>query len=148
MSVIFSKSCEYAIQAILFLAKSSNGKPILMRDISQTLNVPHPYPSKIFQTLTHHGILLSHKGPSGGFALAHPATAIALIDVVREVDGDAFLNQCILGFASCSDRNPCPAHSSWMIAKSLLLNLLQQKTVEELSRELSSKLESGHKLSA
>ncbi|MBI4418795.1 MAG: Rrf2 family transcriptional regulator [Ignavibacteriales bacterium] len=140
MSLIFSKSCEYAIQATLFLAAKQTSTPILLRDISDALSIPHHFLSKIFQQLTREHILESHKGSSGGFELSRPPNQITLHDIIRAVDGGEFLSNCVLGFPQCGDDNPCPVHDQWKNAKAMILAMVDMKTIRELSKELDGKL--------
>lgn len=140
MSVIFSKSCEYAIQAVLFLATKTDHQPVHLRDISDALLIPHHFLSKVLQTLSRDEIVVSHKGLNGGFQLGRPAKDITLIDIVRAVDGDAFLDHCLLGFPACGDANPCPVHFAWKDSKAIILNLLHDNTIDTLSSKLDGKL--------
>ena len=140
MSVIFSKSCEYALQASLYLAQQPRDRYALLRDISDRLDIPYHFLSKILQTLVRGGVVISSKGASGGFALARSPKEIALVDIVRAVDGEKFLDACMLGFPECGDKNPCPIHSQWKRAKGIILTILNQKKLSELSKELDPKL--------
>lgn len=147
MSVIFSKSCEYALQAVLYLAKESDHQPILLREISDTLRIPHHFLSKVLQTLARDELIVSYKGANGGFALARPADEIALIDIVRAVDGTAVFDHCLLGFRKCGDQSPCPVHHMWKEAREIVQDMLENKTVADLSGELEPKLALIHRLS-
>lgn len=140
MSLIFSKSCEYAIQATLFLAAKNSTTPVLLREISDALQIPHHFLSKIFQQLTRDRILESHKGASGGFSLARAANEITLCDIINSVDGEGFLSECVLGFPECGDANPCPVHDKWKQAKEVILSMVNKKTILELSKEIDGKL--------
>jgi len=140
MSLIFSKSCEYAIQATLFLAAKNSATPVLLREISDALQIPHHFLSKIFQQLTRDRILDSHKGSSGGFSLAKAADKITLCDIINSVDGEGFLSECVLGFPECGDTNPCPVHDKWKQAKEVILSMVNNKTILELSKEINGKL--------
>jgi len=142
MSILFSKTCKYALQAILYLARKSNGQPVLLRDISGALNIPHHFLSKIMQMLAREGIIISHKGLNGGFALASGPDELRLIDIVRAVDGEALFDQCVLGFSRCSDSNPCPFHEVWKQSKQSILDMLYNKTLAELNTGLELKLAS------
>jgi len=141
MSLIFSKSCEYALQASLFLARNSDDEFALLRDISDHLNIPHHFLSKVLQTLARNDIVISSKGINGGFALARDPGEITLIEIVRAVDGDKFLEDCVLGFPGCADQSPCPVHSQWKRAKDIILVMLNKKTLADLSKELDTKLD-------
>jgi Rrf2 family protein len=141
MSVVFSKSCEYALQASLYLAKQPKGEYVLLRDISEKLNIPHHFLSKILQTLSRLDIVHSYKGSNGGFQLARSPKEINLIDIVRALDGETFLNDCLLGFPGCRDADPCPVHNQWKRAKDIIVTVLHKKTLAQLSKELEPKLD-------
>ncbi|MFQ6607634.1 MAG: RrF2 family transcriptional regulator [Fidelibacterota bacterium] len=141
MSLIFSRSCEYALQSIIYLAAQPPGKPSLQRDISKALNIPPHFLGKILQSLTHHEIVSSQKGKSGGFILNKPADEISLMTVVKITDGDLFLEKCVIGFPGCDDDNACPLHSQWSAAKKIIMQMLKNKHVAELSEELKTKLD-------
>ena len=72
MSIIFSRQCEYALQAVSYLALQPAGKNITIKDLTKRLNIPYHFLAKILQNLTYKKLLVSQKGPSGGFALALP----------------------------------------------------------------------------
>lgn len=141
MSLIFSKSCEYALQASLFLARQPKEQFVLLREISEKLVIPHHFLSKVLQTLTRAEVVTSSKGANGGFTLARPSKDICLMEIVRAVDGDKFLEECVLGFPGCGDKTPCPVHPQWKRAKDTILSILQKKTLSQLSTELEPKLD-------
>lgn len=147
MSIIFSKACEYGIQAVLFLAMKKNGSPIRLKDISSALRIPHHFLSKILQTLERDEIVISRKGLNGGFELGREPSKIHLIDVVRAIDGEAFLDHCVLGFPRCGSQNPCPVHSLWKESKEIILGMLHNNTIEALSKSLGKKIDLIEKLS-
>ena len=146
MPVIFSKSCEYALQAALYLAQQPQGKPVLLRDVSDRLNIPHHFLSKVLQSLTRDAIIVSSKGANGGFQLGRLPKDITLVDIVRAIDGEKYLEDCVPGFPGCGDRHPCPVHDQWKRAKEIILNILHKKTLAELSKELDRKLNLIEKL--
>lgn len=140
MPVIFSKACEYALQATLFLARQESEEPIHLQDIASALHIPRHFLSKILQTLTHYEIIHSYRGHQGGFKLARPASSIKSVEIVRAIDGDTFLSQCVLGFPGCGDDHPCPMHSYWKEAKQTILTMLNEQTIGDLSKEIDDKL--------
>ena len=70
MTVIFSKKCEYGLQAVLFLAAKSIGDIVSADEIAKKLTIPKEFVSKILQSLTESGLVSSKKGKTGGFSLA------------------------------------------------------------------------------
>lgn len=146
MSVIFSKSCEYATQALLYLARRKEEGPVLLREISDALQIPHHFLNKIMQQLAKDGLVVSHKGANGGFVLGRAADRIRLIDIVLSVDGRSFLSGCVLGFPNCSDRSPCPVHDRWKDASEKILEMLSEKDIAELSETMDGKIDEIERL--
>jgi Rrf2 family transcriptional regulator, iron-sulfur cluster assembly transcription factor len=141
MPQLFSKSCEYALQASLYLAREKDREPILLREISNTLNIPYYVLSKVMQSLTRHEILHSNKGVNGGYSFSRDPSGITLNDIVQAVEGNGIFSGCVLGFPECSDANPCPVHSHWVRAKDTILEMLMSRKLDELSHHLDPKLD-------
>lgn len=140
MPIIFSKGCEYAFQAVLYLASKPQGRPVLQRDISSALNIPPHFLGKVLQLLSRSNLVISQKGKRGGFLLGRSPRDISLYDILEATDGAASLDGCILGFSDCHDENPCPVHIQWKQSKEIILRMLKKKNAEELSREIDVKL--------
>ncbi len=140
MSIIFSKSCEYATQAVLYLARKDDHRPVQVREMSDVLQIPHHFLNKILQILAKDGIVESYKGANGGFVLGKPAKRITLEDIVHSVDGESVFSACVLGFPHCGDENPCPVHDDWKRIKRMLNSMLQKKDIGQLSETLDAKL--------
>jgi Rrf2 family protein len=136
MSVLFSRQCEYALQAVLFLALKPEGSKTSIRDLAKRIQIPHHFLAKILQQLVYKGLLISQKGPTGGFALAKPAKAITLYDIVEAVDGVDFTTKCILGFPECSGKNPCAVHETWGAMRDELKNVFMSKNIAQMAREM------------
>ena len=86
---MLSNTCKYGLRAIVYIAgKSNNGEKIGIKRISSDLDLPMPFLAKILQSLARQKILLSSKGPNGGFSLARDPKEIYLIEVVTAIDGE------------------------------------------------------------
>jgi len=140
MPSLFSKTGQYGIQAVLYLARETDGKTVLQREIIKAIDVPPHFIGKILQNLVKAGILASQKGKNGGFTLRKPAHELTLIEVVQALEGPEILQGCVLGFPSCGDEAPCPLHNEWKGIKHHLLEILQTKTVSSLGVMLDGKL--------
>jgi len=141
MSAFFSKSCEYGVQAVLYLARENNSRPLQLKEIASALQLPPNFLSKILQRLTRAKIVKSQKGNHGGFNLAKPATQIMLGDIVAAVDGIEFLNTCIVGFPHCSEENTCSLHSYWKAMRQIVSQMLNEKNAADLSEGIDGKLD-------
>jgi len=136
MSLIFSRQCEYALQAVLYLALRPQGQMTSMRELTKRLDVPYHFVAKILQDLTYKGLLNSMKGPTGGFALAMPAKDITLFHVVEAIDGADFTRTCLLGFAECSGKSPCAVHDKWAGLRDGLYSILVSKNIAEMAKDM------------
>lgn len=132
MSLIFSRECEYAIQAVTYLARRPEESRTSIRQLAQILKIPHHFLAKILQRLTQKGLLVSTKGPKGGFALALPVKGITLFHIVDAVDGVGFANQCVLGFPECSGKQPCAVHEQWGTIRDSIYGLLVSQDLSEV----------------
>ena len=140
MTVIFSKTCELGLQAVLFLSIKKQQRIFNALEISQELKVPKEYVSKVLQILTERGIVGSKKGKSGGFYLAKSPSQIKLIDIVEAIDGLELFNNCVLGFPGCSKEAPCPVHDKWGKLRDDAYKMLSEETLEQLKEKTLHKI--------
>jgi Rrf2 family iron-sulfur cluster assembly transcriptional regulator len=141
MTVIFSKKCELALQAVLFLSTQDSKKAFSATQISEKLGVPKEFVSKVLQQLAIEGIVGSKKGKNGGFFLKRPANSIHLIDIVLAIDGLDVFHKCVLGFKGCSMDNPCPVHEKWGKLRDETYRMLSEETLAELCDKTIVKIE-------
>jgi len=133
---MFSRACEYAIQALIHLAGRPAGGYVTVREVASKSDIPFHFLGKIVQQLTKRGVLIANKGPGGGITLAGPADEINLLQVVDAVDGlDDIATRCVIGYAKCNDENPCPLHSDWEKNRKQILDMLTRTTLGQLARK-------------
>lgn len=130
---MFSKACEYGIRAVMYIvAKTRNGSKAGIREIARFTDSPEPFIAKILQLLSKKGIISSTKGPNGGF-FVDGSPRIALIDIVRALDGDSLFLSCGLGIKNCSERKPCPIHDQYKAIRENLIAMLKKSYVQDLA---------------
>jgi len=136
--MVFSKTCEYAIRAVIFIAqKSENGAKIGIRDIAAGIDSPLHFIAKILQELSKRGIIQSSKGPNGGFYIDKITQKKTLADVVRAIDGDNIFIGCGLGLKNCSETKPCPLHNEFKIIRSKIQTTLSSATIGDFNESLN-----------
>src|ERR1044071_9588640 len=89
-----SHRCEYALRALLELAKSSGEGPVRIETVARRQTIPKKFLANLLVQLKRGRFVQSKKGPEGGYYLALPARQIKLGDVVRFIDGPIALIQC------------------------------------------------------
>jgi len=135
---VFSKTCEYAIRSVFFIAhRTASGNKVGIKEIANGIDSPEHFLAKILQDLSRKGIVLSAKGPNGGFYMDDVALKRPLSDVVEAVDGNSIFTGCGLGLAQCSETNPCPLHHEFKAIRNQLKDLLEQTTIADFSESLN-----------
>jgi Rrf2 family protein len=128
--MIFSKTCEYALQAMIYLAVVQ--KKVGIAEISEQQELPSHYLSKILQSLVKAKIIQSAKGPTGGFWLSRPADKVPLTDIIEAIDGLESLEQCGLGLKKCDSDHPCAIHHSFKPHREAILELFYMTTLADI----------------
>ena len=126
---------------MIYLALNEHKNTMIgIKQISFDLDIPKPFLSKILQQITRHKLLLSNKGPNGGFMLAKSANEISIMDIVTIVDGPDFFQNCLIGLKTCTDVEThahCPIHEEYAPIRSQLQGLFENKTIGNLARSIS-----------
>lgn len=140
--MLFSKSVEYAIQAMVYLAGKKSDAPIMIREIAEAYNIPHQFLSKIVQTLVKHRILVAVRGRKGGVNLARPPEEIFVPQIVQAIEGPPpDEDVCVIGLDLCSDTYPCPFHDDWKHIRDDIDHMLESPNLAELARRVEEKHE-------
>jgi Rrf2 family iron-sulfur cluster assembly transcriptional regulator len=136
MSVFFSRQCEYALQAVMYIALKPDNEMTSIRELSMKLGIPYHFLAKILQDLTRKKLLTSLKGSTGGYMLAMPKETITPFHIVDAIDGSSFLDSCLLGFPICSSENPCSVHKEWEALRERLHSMLKETNIYEAAMSM------------
>jgi Rrf2 family protein len=129
---MLSKTSEYALRAVLLLARQPRDRLVRATDLADGLAVPANYLSKILHALSRAGVLASERGRHGGFRLARPADQTSLADVVGPFDEVRPQTLCLLGRTRCADDQPCAAHDRWREVFGPVTDFFRDTMVAEL----------------
>ena len=136
--MILSRTSQYAIQALIYIATRPSGEPVLNREIASYLGVPPAYLAKIMQYLCKGNLLYSYRGRLGGFCLREDAEKTVLMQILIMTEGTRFTQDCVLGLKVCSDATACPMHAKWVPIKKKIVAILNEQTLEKLARAVQS----------
>ena len=138
---MFSKTCEYAIRALIFIAqKSKDGSRVGIKDISAGIDSPEYFIAKILQDLSRKGFVQSAKGPNGGFYMEGKNLQQSVADIVREIDGDKLFSGCGLGLKECSEDHPCHIHNDFKYIRQEIKDMLENSKIEMFVKNLDLEL--------
>src|SRR3984893_15802911 len=102
-----TKKADYGLMALKYLAEQTDGSAHSAKDIAEAYHIPPQLLAKILQTLAKAGLLVSHAGTNGGYALARASTEITAFEVIRAIDGPLFITSCITIHGTCDLLGHC-----------------------------------------
>ena len=132
--MLLSKSSEYAIRALTFLAMQPTGRLCGAKEIAEAEQIPIPFLWKLLQQLSRRKLIRSYKGLRGGYQLALPADQIALKMILHAIDGGDAFDGCVLGLPQCDEANACPMHETWKAVRNNLNSMLEFNTLADLAQ--------------
>jgi Rrf2 family protein len=141
-----TKKADYGLMALKYLAEQSAVSGVAAqsaKDIAQAYHIPPPLLAKILQTLARAGLLLSHAGTNGGYALARPATEISAFEVIRAIDGPLFITSCITIHGTCDLAGHCTIKEPLRKVNDSIKDLLSNIHISDLV-EMSEPAHSGN----
>ncbi|WP_291101812.1 MULTISPECIES: RrF2 family transcriptional regulator [unclassified Flavobacterium] len=132
---MFSKACEYGIRASIYIAEQSLlERKVSLKEISEAIESPTAYTSKILQQLSRSFIINSDKGPTGGFSMdTQEIEKVKLSTIVLAIDGESIYNGCGLGLKKCNEKMPCPVHNQFKLVRDELKKMLESTTIKSLA---------------
>ncbi|HEX9198180.1 MAG TPA: Rrf2 family transcriptional regulator [Acidobacteriaceae bacterium] len=133
-----TKKADYGLMALKYLAEQSgpgSSAPVAQsaKDIAQAYHIPPPLLAKILQTLARAGLLVSHAGTNGGYALARPANEISAFEVIRAIDGPLFITSCITIHGTCDLAGHCTIKEPLRKVNDSISDLLSKIHISDLA---------------
>ena len=139
---MFSKSCEYGIKAVIFIAqKSLQNERVRLDDIASAIDSPVAFTAKTLQLLSRNNIIHSVMGANGGYEIPkEEIEKITLLQLVKIIDGELIYKGCGLGLTECNNDAPCPIHDDFIKVRDELKQMLQNTTILKLVNNLGNGL--------
>lgn len=132
-----SHRCEYALRALLELAKSSGEGPVRIEAIARRQTIPKKFLANLLVQLKRGRFVESKKGPEGGYYLALPARQIKVGDVVRFIDGQIAPIQCVASTVGdrCDIGGRCGYLPVWKRVRDVVAEIVDGTTVADVLAE-------------
>lgn len=136
---MLSKKCKYAIHALVHMAKDPREK-FLIKDISDTCNIPKKFLEAILLDLKRAGVLGSKQGKGGGYFLRRESSEVNLAEVVRLFDGAIAAVPCATykfyeSCAECEDEEICSVRDAFLQVRNATVEMLKSNTLEDLVKK-------------
>jgi Rrf2 family iron-sulfur cluster assembly transcriptional regulator len=128
---------KYAVTAALDLALHESNDFISISDLALRQSIPGPYLEQLFRNLRKAGILISHRGPGGGYKLSRPSNEIKIGHIISAVEDRMDATQCS-GEGNCSAGSKCLAHNLWTDLNHQVQSFLMDKSLEDVLSDSSN----------
>jgi Rrf2 family protein len=86
------RSTEYGMIAVCHIAQHYKDGPVMAQKVARAYDIPLEYLLKILQQMVRENVLISKRGPRGGFWLSRDASEITLLQVVEAIEGPVITN--------------------------------------------------------
>jgi Rrf2 family protein len=129
---MLSGTAEYALRAVVYLARGDSQAPVQADELARAVDVPRNYLGKILHQLVRARILRSTRGKHGGFRLARSPRDVTLLEIASLFDRIEGRRRCLLGRAECSDLNPCPVHHRWRETSEQISRFFRETTLADV----------------
>ncbi|MFB1479470.1 SUF system Fe-S cluster assembly regulator [Corallococcus sp. RDP092CA] len=130
-----SKMTDYGIVLMTELARA-DGETRTTRELAARTRVSLPSASKVLKGLLQAGLVVSHRGASGGYGLSRPAESISLAELVTALEGPVSLTECGQHQGSpagpCELESVCQVRSHWRLINQAIQEALGKLTLADL----------------
>lgn len=129
-----TKKADYGLIAMRFLAEQASGASSSAKDIAEAHGIPTELLAKILQKLVKVGLLVSHHGINGGYALARDPHTISAYEVIRAIEGPVFITSCVtVGGTNCEHTDRCTVREPLRKVRESIEQVLTQITISDMS---------------
>lgn len=126
-----SKSTELAIHSLWMLGRKRSGM-LLVSEMARAQRASRSYLAKVFQRMARTGLVRSTRGKRGGFQLARRPEKISLADVVRAMEAQEPLYDCLHDNRGCRGKTDCLLRETFQEVEQVMLGALERITLGDL----------------
>jgi Rrf2 family transcriptional regulator, cysteine metabolism repressor len=139
----FGVGVDYSLKALLMLADHyPSAQPLRVEEIAKMQGVPENYLRRLLIELKRGGLVVSQKGPNGGYMLAQPPGRITMADVVEIIEGGYTPVECLEDGANsfCPRDGGCAMRDVWSEVRNSVIGILRNATLQSLADRRKSAL--------
>lgn len=127
-----TKKADYGLIALKYLAEHPEKPAVSAKDVADAYGIPAQLLAKILQQLTKSGLLRSHAGMNGGYALAKEAREISAYEVILSIDGPFFITSCTKGSKDCELSSNCTIKEPLARVNETIAGVLKSISISDL----------------
>ncbi len=127
---------RYALRFMIDLAQHNNGEFIALKDVSKRQEISIKYLEQITSMLSKFGLLLSVRGPQGGYKLAKAPSQYTAGQILRITEGDLSPVTCLETPENlCPHKDICKTLPLWEGLNKTINGYLDSITLEDLVKQ-------------
>lgn len=132
--MILTTKGRYAVVSMLYIAKYGEDRSISLAEISNLQNISLNYLEQIFAKLKKAGLVVSVRGPGGGYKLAKSADETYTYSVTKAVEEEIVITKCGNNSEhTCLPKSvKCLAHDLWSKLENDITDYLQNVTLADV----------------
>lgn len=133
--MLISSKSEYGLLALADIVRSGGSGPVTRTGISERQRIPLPYLTQVLRQLVNGGLLVSNRGPSGGYSLGKSPEDISILDVVTVLQGPVSPTTCSAvqeEAGTCERSSNCGLAGVWLNLKSVNEDVLRQTSLKDI----------------
>lgn len=132
MQIALSKRGDYAVRAMIDLARHPGAGRRKAREIAAATDVPPKFLPQILAALAQAELVDARAGRDGGYRLGRAPADISLLDVIRAVEPADGERGCLLWGRPCRQTDTCAIHAHWTAAQDALNQVLARTRFADL----------------
>lgn len=130
---LIRRNSDYGLRVLMRMAGQPIGTVFSVGALVRQEGVPEGFLYKILQKLARAGIVMSLRGPQGGFALSRPPSEITVRAVLEALQGPLAISRCFLGRKCCSNQAVCMLRRGLRGLQKSMVSLFESVTLESLA---------------
>ncbi|MBR3503233.1 MAG: Rrf2 family transcriptional regulator [Clostridia bacterium] len=130
-----STRSRYGIHAMYDLACFAAGEPQPIKAIAERQKIPEAYLEQLIGPLRRSGLVKSVRGAQGGYLLARAPEEITVGAVMRALEGDINLVDCLAEEDACERAGSCAARIVWRRVNDGLRQIVDGITLRDIMND-------------
>jgi Rrf2 family protein len=134
ISVLLTQKNQYALRAIVELARRSGTGPIKVSEIASAQAIPRRFLEVILGQLKGSGLVTAKRGYHGGYILLRDPETITVGNVVRFLQGEPDPKDCqgCVSKLKCPDEKECAFAALWKRVNEAVFGIFDETTIQDL----------------
>jgi Rrf2 family transcriptional regulator, cysteine metabolism repressor len=130
-----STRSRYGVRALLELAIDYKKGPLQIKTIAEREKISNKYLEQLISILKTAGLVLSVRGPKGGYTLAKPPEEIKLKDVFLILEGPVTTFDCLVDKDYCTRCGDCLTKNIWLKMQAAINEVLGSITLKDMAED-------------